>query len=91
MKASFDFFLRALVFIIAFFLVVYFYAAIAGELGEFRDYFFRSGNYWMVIVILLFVLGVGTILKKLLLWEYRHESGIEKEKKIQKYFRRRWR
>ncbi|MEW6295101.1 MAG: hypothetical protein AB1467_02260 [Candidatus Diapherotrites archaeon] len=76
-----NFAIKLLFFLMAFFLVVYASVAFGNYLGEFRDYFFRAGNYWQAALILIFVLGIGYILRKLLVWETRGLVGKKRKRR----------
>ena len=75
-----SFAVKLLIFFTAFLLVVYGIVFIGNYLGEFRDYFFRSGNYEKAAMLLIFILCIGYILRKLLMWETRGLIGKKKKR-----------
>lgn len=67
---------RIALFMVGFALVAYGMVFFGQYLGEFRDYFFKTGEWDKVIGLIIITLGTGYVLKKLLIWEYRKEAGI---------------
>ena len=76
MKEKVLFLFRIALFLIGFALVAYGMVFFGHYLGEFRDYFFKTGEWDKVIGLTIITLGLGYVLRKLLIWEYRREAGI---------------
>ncbi|MFH1664256.1 MAG: hypothetical protein ABH986_05650 [archaeon] len=81
MNKTVFFLLRTAVFLTGFVLVAYGMVFFGEYLGEFRDYYFKTGDYAEVLVLILITLGIGYILRKLLLSVYRKEAGITRRRK----------
>jgi amino acid transporter len=81
MKNKLLFAFRVILFLIGFLLVAYGMVFFGAYLGEFRDYYFRAGQWDKALVLAVIVLGIGYVLRKLLLWEYRKEAGIKRRKR----------
>ncbi|MFH1895288.1 MAG: hypothetical protein ABIJ74_01745 [archaeon] len=81
MNKTVFFLLRTAVFLTGFVLVAYGMVFFGEYLGEFRDYYFKTGDYAEVLVLILITLGIGYVLRKLLLSVYRKEAGITRRRK----------
>lgn len=81
MSKTMFFLFRASLFMIGFLAVAYAMVYFGQYLGEFRDYFFRAGKWPEALALVIIVLGISTVLRKLLLWEYRKEAGIKRRRK----------
>jgi len=81
MNKTLFFLFRAALFMVGFVLVAYAMVYFGQYLGEFRDYYFRTGNYAEVLALIIITLGISYVLRKLLLQVYRKEAGIKRRKK----------
>jgi len=84
MKDKLFFLFRTAVFLTAFLLVAYATIAFGGYLGEFRDIYFKTGQYDKMIGMLVIVLLLGYVLRKLLLLVYAKEAGITHSRRKRK-------
>jgi len=81
MKDKIFFAVRTILFLIGFLFVAYGMIFFGEYLGEFRDFFFRSGDYGKALALVGITLGIGYVLRKLLIWEYRKEAGITRRRR----------
>jgi hypothetical protein len=75
---------KALVFLIAFGLVVYAIIVFGDYMSRFRKLFLVTGKWEWVAYITIFLLALGWILRYLLRWEFRLQAGIKKKPKRRK-------
>jgi hypothetical protein len=80
MNKTLFFLFRVLLFLSAFILVAYAMVFFGQYLSEFRDFYFRTGDYGKAIALIAITIGIGYTLKKLLMWEYRKQAGIRRKK-----------
>ncbi len=81
MKHKIFFAFRAILFLIGFLFVAYGMIYFGEYLGDFRDYYFKTGDYGKVLALVAITLGIGYVLRKLLIWEYRKETGITRRRR----------
>ncbi len=72
---------RTILFLLGFVLVAYGMVFFGQYLGEFRDFYFMSGQWDKALVMLVIVLAISYVLRKLLLSVYRKEAGIKRRRR----------
>ncbi|MBU2100558.1 hypothetical protein KKG83_04875 [Candidatus Micrarchaeota archaeon] len=81
MKDKLLFSFRVILFMLGFLLVAYATIAFGEYLGEFRNIYFMKGQWDKAIALVVITLGIGYVLRKLLISLYRKEAGITRRRK----------
>jgi predicted ABC-type exoprotein transport system permease subunit len=80
LEKSLSYLFRALVFFTALFAVVYALLKFEEVFAKFRTLYFLTGEWYDLILIAIFAMALGYLLKWLVKWEYHIESGHRRHK-----------
>jgi uncharacterized BrkB/YihY/UPF0761 family membrane protein len=75
------FFEKAGIFLVALAIVVFATIALAQWSDPFKDFFWKTGRWEEFIILTIFVLGIGYILRWLLKLAFRIEAGVKKRRR----------